>query len=440
MSKVFIAKSVEKGIGIGNILRLYDMSDVRRSLIKEVNDEIEKFYETIEKAKEEYLSLIEDNDSNVFKDQLKMLDDLAWQKLVKDNVLIYQLELRYSIKQAFEEAKNKLLEENNALKTQRAIDIEDISTRLIRIIDNKEEIDYSHLVDEVVIVTNSLLPSHLELIDKKIIQAIIVKEESSIKTNIPTVSDIDIEEIDGLNVIVDGSKGIVIVDPREDTINNYRIDQIITKRDKQGLKDYIDKKTITQDKRELNLICKVETLRDLETAKINDADGIYLLNDELELGDYKKEVIYKSKISEIVDLENVTRSEVYDISNILSLILLERIAYKYSSFIIDIDTLIKGLKVEDKYNIALLKLLNSSIYSINKHKKKVIIKGINEYDKRYFNLIFSMGATSIIVDENEVLKYRKEVMRSNYLKLNQKMQKIATVYEKGELDSFLEGF
>ena len=177
------------------------------------------------------------------------------------------------------------------LMSQRATDIGDIKTRLIKILLGIEEPDIAALPKGTILVAHDLTPSMTSQINKENVVGIITEiggktSHSAILARaleIPAVLSVpDITTLikDGDTAIVDGSDGKIAINPDGALLSKY-----ITKRDdylnaKAELAKFKGKSTQTKDGMPLQVYCNIGTPQDATRAVECDGEGIGLFRTE----------------------------------------------------------------------------------------------------------------------------------------------------------------
>lgn len=180
---------------------------------------------------------------------------------------------------------------DDELTKQRAADIRDIKTRLTAILCGAEETDISALPPDSVIVAHDLTPSMTAGINKQNVVAIVA--ETGGKTShsailaraleIPAVLSIDgFTELvkDGDSLIVDGTRGEVIVGPSAEEQDKYTAFKKKYDDEKRELLKFKDKPTVTADGGEVELVCNIGNPEDCAAVVENSGEGIGLFRTE----------------------------------------------------------------------------------------------------------------------------------------------------------------
>ena len=186
--------------------------------------------------------------------------------------------------QVFDNSDNEIIRERTA-------DVVDVKTALLADLLGKELVDLSTLPENSIVVVEELTPSMTATIDKENVAAIVTQtggrtSHSAIiarALEIPAVlSVMDCVKLikTGQMVIVDGTKGQVIVDPTKDELEDYREKAKKFAEEKAALEAYRGKKTKTGDGTEVLLVANIGNPSDANVAAEHDAEGVGLFRSE----------------------------------------------------------------------------------------------------------------------------------------------------------------
>lgn len=178
------------------------------------------------------------------------------------------------------------------LTRQRATDVEDIKRKLLEILLGMEQLDLKHLPDHTVLVVSDLAPSVTAEMDHDSVIGIVTENggmtsHSAILSRaleIPAVLSVPdaLSKIkDGQKLIVDGTNGTVIVDPSVETTVKYQTCRDGYIREKELLRAFQGKATVTGDGDPRQVFCNVGNPKDAESAAEHDGEGIGLFRTEL---------------------------------------------------------------------------------------------------------------------------------------------------------------
>ncbi|MGN0519146.1 MAG: phosphoenolpyruvate--protein phosphotransferase [Candidatus Fimenecus sp.] len=177
------------------------------------------------------------------------------------------------------------------LTRQRATDIRDMRARLLGILLGQTEVDLSDLPPETVLVAHDFTPSMTANMQKEHIVGIL--SETGSKTShsailarsleLPAV--MSVEKIctlleNGDIVIVDGTRGEAVVRPAQGILEAYASKREQLKSEKQALRAFAGKKTVTADGKQLAVYANIGKPDDVSAVLQNDGEGVGLFRTE----------------------------------------------------------------------------------------------------------------------------------------------------------------
>lgn len=170
----------------------------------------------------------------------------------------------------------------------RAQDLRDLKYRLSCHVLGIKPIDLKNLAQQSVLVVDDLLPSETAQLNAKNVAGIITKmggktSHTAIMSRtlgIPSVVIADIQVEDGAQIIVDGSKGEVIVAPNQSTLSAYQNKQEEEKCFANSLLALKAEPSFTADGQTIEIAANIGNIKDAYAAKENGAEGIGLFRSE----------------------------------------------------------------------------------------------------------------------------------------------------------------
>lgn len=180
---------------------------------------------------------------------------------------------------------------DDELMRQRATDIRDIRTRMLRLLLGISSVDIASVPAGTVLAAKDLTPSMTVGLKKENISAILTEiggktSHSAILARaleIPAVLGIPqvLDQVsDGQQAIVDGESGEVILSPDEDTLKRYIAQWKEQQEQKAMLSVYRDRKTQDADGRNYELYSNIGSVAEAQIALENGAEGIGLFRTE----------------------------------------------------------------------------------------------------------------------------------------------------------------
>ena len=177
------------------------------------------------------------------------------------------------------------------LTRQRAADVRDVKTGILKILLGIDDIDISDAPKETVLAVKELTPSMVAEINKESIVGIItetggITSHSAILARIleiPAVMGIEnLSEYiqNGNAVIVDGSSGEVLVSPDNAQLERYTEKQKQLLRERSGLVNFRGKVTVSADGERYELVCNIGKPEEAAKALEFDGEGVGLFRTE----------------------------------------------------------------------------------------------------------------------------------------------------------------
>src|SRR5437899_1499807 len=174
---------------------------------------------------------------------------------------------------------------------ERALDIEDVTRRVIRNLQGKEPKAFLALTEPHILVAHNLTPSDTATMNKERVLGIATDLGSRTShtaimarsLNIPAIvglHDVSEKLETGQNVLIDGTNGVLIVDPKPETLAQY--EEIESRRVQVAaqLKELRETISTTRDGRHIVLSANIELPEDVEAVFANGAEGIGLYRTE----------------------------------------------------------------------------------------------------------------------------------------------------------------
>jgi phosphotransferase system enzyme I (PtsI) len=271
----------------------------RRSIEpSEVAAELARFQQAVERAQAEVRDLRERVSADVG-EKLGAIFDVQDALLTDAHVLSEIRELverehyapEYAVSTILRNYAKKFLALPNRYMAERVSDVYDVEKRLLRNLIGAKRESIGTLTEPVIIIAHDLTPSQTASLDRSKILAFAtdIGGRTSHTTivaramGIPAVVGLKTITADvsgGDSVIVDGNRGLVIMNPDEPTIARFREADLRFRRMELELGDLRDSPAVTLDGHETKLWGNIEFPHDVETCLARGASGVGLYRTE----------------------------------------------------------------------------------------------------------------------------------------------------------------
>jgi phosphoenolpyruvate-protein phosphotransferase (PTS system enzyme I) len=290
----FTGISASPGIARGKaFLFLEDRVSVPRYDISSGQVELEyrRFLSALEKAAEEVRGLVADQDGTLFDAQLLMFDDPELKERVRASLEESKRNVEWILLQIVEEMAGKVAGADSQYLRERSVDFHDAGNRILGHLLYSERARLTDMKEPAVLVTRNLMPSDTLGLDRRLVLGIAADAGGKTShtailaraSEIPAVlglSDISRNVKNGDEIIVDGNRGVVIVNPDETTRAQYDQRKGDWERKYVLLKEQRDLPAETRDGKRLFVDANIETPEEAETVLAHGADGIGLFRSE----------------------------------------------------------------------------------------------------------------------------------------------------------------
>lgn len=277
-----------------------DLDDVSRYRIapSQVPDEIGRFETALIQTRMQILEMqqriaesIGAKDAAIFDAHLLVVED----RTLIDEVLRKLETDLCNVEWVFQEVATRYAETLNKIDDpylrERALDIQDVTKRVIRNLQGKAPKTFLALSESHILVAHNLTPSDTASINRANVLGVATDLGSRTShaailarsLNIPAVvglHDITAKLETGQHVLIDGSDGLLIVNPAPETIAHYAELESRRARVVARLKELRTTRSTTRDGRHIVLSANIELPEDVEAVAANGAEGIGLYRTE----------------------------------------------------------------------------------------------------------------------------------------------------------------
>ena len=296
--QIYKGKSVFGGIAIGKIsVYKKDEQLVKRVKIEDADAEMERYTDArniaaaqLQKLYDKALKEVGEANAAIFEVHQMMLEDEDYNESVENIIHSQMVNAEYAVASTADNFAQMFEAMDDDYMRGRAADVRDISERVITVLAGGagSGIDSD---EPVIIAADDLAPSETVQLDKDKVLSFVTAHGSEnshtailartmgIPALIGTGIDLD-ETVDGKLGIVDGTNGVVYVDPDAELLEEMKKKQQEEQEKKRLLQTLKGKDNITLDGQKVMLYANVGNIKDLGIALQNDAGGIGLFRSE----------------------------------------------------------------------------------------------------------------------------------------------------------------
>ncbi len=242
---------------------------------------------------------------DIFAVHMRFLRDRSLRRRITDLIHTDSVTAEYAVSTVLREIASHFANVKDAYISERAADIYDIERRLLRQLLGTKREDVLHLREEVVVVARELSPMQTAGFNRDFVKG--MATDAGGRTShtaivarslgIPAVVALeDLTEVvrGGDPVIIDGNRGIVIVNPDEETIRQYEVysrEFVAMEHKLDGLRS---KPSVTRDEVRVRLLGNIEFPDEAEIVLQKGGEGVGL---------YRTEFLYLNRPTEPIEQE-----------------------------------------------------------------------------------------------------------------------------------------
>lgn len=292
--------AVSPGIAIAKPL-VIDSEDYRiprRAILPSARiGEVKRVREAFRKAAAE-LEKIDSGDNfaegkikDIFAVHIRFLKDRSLRKKITDLVYNELLTAEYAVSTTLRDIANHFASVKDSYISERAADIFDIEKRLLKHLLGSKREDVGHISHEVVVIAHELSPTQTASFDRTFIKGFATDAGGRTSHTAIVARSMGIPAVVGLEdvtvnidstatVIIDGNRGVVVIDPDETTLKQYEEYAIEFTRLEKELDSLRDLDSVTRDGVNVQLLGNIEFPTEAEMVIDKGGHGIGLYRTE----------------------------------------------------------------------------------------------------------------------------------------------------------------
>lgn len=288
-----------EGIGIGQVVIIeeQEVKVERRTIsdadaeIARLNEAMDHFEEVTNQMADKMAETVGEQDADILRGHVILLRDPMVGDQVNAMIRGEMVNAEVALDQSLDQMAEMFRSIPDELIQQRATDLMDIKSRMLKILNGIEEVDISAVPEGTVLVAKDLTPSMTAGINPKNIAGILTEvggrtSHSAILARameIPAVLSIERicqEVINGDTVVLDGTTGEVYVNPDAEIITSFEQKKKVFAEEKALLQQYKGQPSKTKDGKQVELVCNIGKPEDADKVVECDGEGVGLFRTE----------------------------------------------------------------------------------------------------------------------------------------------------------------
>lgn len=291
--------AASNGIAIGTAYLLIEPDlTVQRTTVADVAAELERLAQALAKTTDELTSIHQRTAKTlgaeaaaIFEAHVLVANDPELVTPVKQKITDDHLNAAYAIDEVMTRFAKIFEGMDNDYMRERAADIRDVAKRIKAHLLNVTLPNPSTIHEEVIVIANDLTPSDTAQLNRQFVRGFITNVGGKTSHSAIMARSLEIPAVvgttaatstimQGARVIIDGTKGIVIVQPNEAMLVHYQAQAQVDKAARQEWEALLHEPTVTKDNVRVELSANIGTPEELTSVVENGSEGIGLYRTE----------------------------------------------------------------------------------------------------------------------------------------------------------------
>ncbi|WGI36342.1 phosphoenolpyruvate--protein phosphotransferase [Mesomycoplasma lagogenitalium] len=256
-----------------------------------LNSAIEKSVEQIEKIKMVASKTLSEEELEVFDAHIQMAKDPEMLLEVENLIKNENYNAAYAVDKVSQQLTQMFASFDDPYMRERAADIKDVSSRIIKAILNIETTDLTTIDEEVIIVADDLTPSDTAQLNKNFVKGFLTNIGGRTSHSAIMARSLEIPAILGLTnitelvsngdiVAMNGETGMAIINPDDQEIEKFQEEYNQFLNHKKELEKFLNKVSASKDGKKVKIASNIGSVADAEGASKFNADAIGLFRSE----------------------------------------------------------------------------------------------------------------------------------------------------------------
>ncbi|MFH1239218.1 MAG: phosphoenolpyruvate--protein phosphotransferase [bacterium] len=289
------------GIAIGKafVLDQQEVAVKKREISEaEIEQEVARFKEALRKTEEELLDTKEKvshklgaKHARIFDAYLLILEDPVFVEETIQRIRKNALNVEYVFTQSLEKIVKVFNTIDDEYLKERSKDIQNLGKRVLKYLIGDEKETLAHLEEQVIVVATDLTPSDTVAMREENVLGFATDRGGRTSHTTIMAQSLEIPAVVGLKditqkvltgdvLILDGNQGMVIVNPDEAALKEYRKEQRKLKQEEKELKKLKSLEAKTLDGYKVEMMANIEVPEEIESVIKHGAGGIGLYRTE----------------------------------------------------------------------------------------------------------------------------------------------------------------
>ncbi|MCM3341815.1 phosphoenolpyruvate--protein phosphotransferase [Paenibacillus sp. MER TA 81-3] len=266
-------------------------TDAVEAEVERFQNAVQQAMDELEQIKENTAAKLGEHHAEIFATHILVLQDEEFVGQAKEKVRQEAVNAEFALQEVTQQLVDIFTSMDSEYMRERAADFRDVSQRVLGLLSGKKSAQLSDFDEAVVLFAHDLTPSDTAQLDRSKVAGFATNIGGRTSHSAIMARSMEIPAVVGLQhatesvetgdmIMLDGSSGIILINPDEDTLSLYREKKQKFEKRQEEMKLYKDKPSVTADGYEVELVANIGNPQDALGARNNGAEGVGLYRTE----------------------------------------------------------------------------------------------------------------------------------------------------------------
>ncbi|MGZ9586828.1 phosphoenolpyruvate--protein phosphotransferase [Paenibacillus marinisediminis] len=259
--------------------------------VKRLQDAVAQAMMELEKIKDDTAAKLGEHHAEIFATHILVLQDEEFIGQAIEKIRTESINAEFAMSEVSQQLIDIFSSMDSEYMRERAADFRDVTKRVLGALSGKKATSLNDFEQPVVLFSQDLTPSDTAQLDRSKVAGFATNIGGRTSHSAIMARSMEIPAVVGLKVgtesvkegdmiVLDGAKGLILVNPDEATIAVYEQKKQKFEKRREEMKQYKDKPTITADGQVVELVANIGNPEDALGARNNGAEGVGLFRTE----------------------------------------------------------------------------------------------------------------------------------------------------------------
>ncbi|MCY9516780.1 phosphoenolpyruvate--protein phosphotransferase [Paenibacillus apiarius] len=266
-------------------------TDAVAAEVERLQNAVQQAMDELEQIRVNTAAKLGEHHAEIFATHILVLQDEEFIGQAKEKVRQEAVNAEFALQEVTQQLVDIFTSMDSEYMRERAADFRDVSQRVLGLLSGTQTAKLSDFDEAVVLFAHDLTPSDTAQLDRSKVAGFATNIGGRTSHSAIMARSMEIPAVVGLQqatesvktgdmIMLDGSSGIILINPDEDTLNLYREKKQKFENRREEMKRYKDKPSVTADGHEVELVANIGNPQDALGARNNGAEGVGLYRTE----------------------------------------------------------------------------------------------------------------------------------------------------------------